>query len=185
MPRILVVSRKKQSSSPVLGGELCLAVILMLKSIRDELQKYKTIGAKALAQVSDEELNFSPDAELNSIAIIVRHLHGNLHSRFTDFLTTDGEKSWRDRAVEFEVTSYTRAEVEQYWSQAWEYLETALAEISDDDLQTIIFIKGTSMTAEAALYRTLAHIAYHVGQIVFLARMLTAENWQWITSPRK
>jgi Protein of unknown function (DUF1572) len=159
--------------------------IIMIESLAAELQKYKSTGAKTLAQISDEGLNFAPAPDQNSIAILVRHLHGNLHSRFTDFLTTDGEKSWRDRTAEFSEINYTHAEVELYWTQGWEYLESALAELSEEDLSTIVTIKGKSMTAEAALLRTLAHIAYHVGQIVFIARMLTAENWQWITAPRK
>ena len=157
----------------------------MLENLTSELQKYKTIGAKTLAQTSDSALNFVPAPELNSIAMIVRHLHGNLLSRCTDFLTTDGEKSWRDRTAEFSETTYTRVEVEQFWAEGWEILEQSLASLSDEDLSTIVTIKGKTMTAEAALYRTLAHIAYHVGQIVLLARLQAGEDWQWITSPRK
>ena len=156
----------------------------MLKNLPTELQKYKSTGAKTLAQCSEEALNFIPAPELNSIAMIVRHLHGNLLSRFTDFLTTDGEKEWRDRSAEFSETSYTREEVEKFWTQAWEHLEKSLAELSEADLPTTVSIKGKSMTAEAALFRTLAHLAYHVGQIVLLARM-QADEWEWITSPRK
>ena len=156
----------------------------MLKNLTAELQKYKSTGAKTLAQCSEEALNFIPAPELNSIAMIVRHLHGNLLSRFTDFLTTDGEKEWRDRSAEFRETNYTREEVETFWTQAWEHLEKSLAELSEADLPTTVSIKGKSMTAEAALFRTLAHLAYHVGQIVLLARM-QADEWEWITSPRK
>ena len=157
----------------------------MLKNLTAELQKYKSIGAKTLAQVSDATLNFVPAPELNSIAMIVRHLHGNLLSRFTDFLTMDGEKSWRDRTAEFRETGYTREEVEQYWTQAWEHVEKSLAEISEEDLATTVSIKGKSMTAEAALFRTLAHVAYHVGQIVLLARTQAGDDWKWLTSLRK
>jgi hypothetical protein len=157
----------------------------MLKNLTAELQKYKSTGAKTLAQCSEEALNFVPAPELNSIAMIVRHLHGNLLSRCTDFLMTDGEKSWRDRSAEFSETTYTRVEVEQFWAEGWKVLEKSLASLSDEDLSTIVTIKGKSMTAEAALFRTLAHIAYHVGQIVLLARLQAGEDWQWITSPRK
>ena len=159
--------------------------ILMLITLSLELQKYKTIGAKTLSRASDAALNFVPAPELNSIAMVVRHLHGNLLSRFTDFLTTDGEKEWRDRTAEFGETSYTREEVEKFWVEAWEHVEKSLAELSEEDLATTVSIKGKSMTAEAALFRTLAHVAYHVGQIVLLARMQAGEDWQWITSPRK
>ena len=157
----------------------------MLKNLTAELQKYKSTGAKTLAQCSDEALNFVPASELNSIAMIVLHLHGNLLSRFTDFLTTDGEKSWRDRAAEFSETTYTRTEVEQFWAEGWEILEQSLASLSDEDLLTIVAIKGKTMTADAALYRTLAHIAYHVGQIILLARLQAGADWQWLTAPRK
>ena len=157
----------------------------MLKNLTAELQKYKSTGTKTLAQCSDEALNFVPAPKLNSIAMIVRHLHGNLLSRCTDFLTTDGEKSWRDRPAEFSETTYTRTEVEQFWAEGWEILEKSLASLSDEDMSTIVTIKGKAMTAESALFRTLAHIAYHVGQIVLLARIQAGEDWQWITSPRK
>ena len=157
----------------------------MLKNLTAELQKYKSTGAKTLAQVSDEGLNFAPAPELNSIAMIVRHLHGNLLSRFTDFLTTDGEKEWRDRTTEFSETTYTRDEVEQFWAQGWEILEASLATLTEEDLLKMVAIKGKSMSAEAALIRALAHVSYHIGQIVLLARMQAGEEWQWLTSPRK
>ena len=108
----------------------------MLKEYVAEFAKYKKLGIQTLAQLSDAALNVSPAAEANSIGVIVRHLHGNLISRFTDFMTTDGEKEWRDRAAEFAEMNYARAEVEAYWTAAWTQLETVLAGLSDSKLAT-------------------------------------------------
>jgi len=156
----------------------------MLKEYVAEFAKYKRLGSQTLAQLSDATFNVVPAAEANSIGMIVRHLHGNLISRFTDFLTTDGEKEWRDRAAEFAKVNYARAEVEEYWTAAWAQLETALAELSDDDLHKTLTIKGKAMTADAALCRALAHVAYHVGQIVLLGRAAKAGNWDYLSTPR-
>jgi len=156
----------------------------MLKEYVGEFAKYKKLGIQTLAQLSDAALNVAPAAEANSIAMIVRHLHGNLISRFTDFLTTDGEKEWRNRAEEFAEVNYARAEVEAYWTAAWAQLETVLAELSDDDLPKTVIIKGEVMTADAALCRALAHVAYHVGQIVLLGRAAKAGDWEYLSTPR-
>jgi len=156
----------------------------MLKEYVAEFAKYKKLGIQTLAQLSDAALNVAPAAEANSIGMIVRHLHGNLISRFTDFLTTDGEKKWRDRAAEFAEVNYARAEVEAYWTAAWSRLETALAELSDDDLPKTVTIKGEAMTVDAALCRALAHVAYHVGQIVLLGRAVKAGDWEYLSTPR-
>ena len=156
----------------------------MLKEYVAEFAKYKKLGIQTLAQLSDAALNVSPAAEANSIGVIVRHLHGNLISRFTDFMTTDGEKEWRDRAAEFAEVNYARAEVEAYWTAAWSQLETVLAGLSDDDLPKTVIIKGEAMTADAALCRALAHVAYHVGQIVLLGRAAKAGDWEYLSTPR-
>jgi hypothetical protein len=157
----------------------------MLKEFSDDFAKYKKIGQQTMAQVSDDALNHVPGADLNSIAIIVRHLNGNLISRFTDFLTTDGEKNWRDRDTEFSEVRYSRKEVEEFWAKGWEALESALAELRDEDLQKTVSIKGNLMTADAALCRALAHIAYHVGQMVLLGRVTSEGQWQYLSTRRK
>jgi hypothetical protein len=156
----------------------------MLKEYVAEFAKYKKLGSRTLAQLSEEALNVAPAAEANSIGMIVRHLHGNLISRFTDFLETDGEKEWRCRAAEFAEVNYARAEVVAYWIAAWTRLETALAELSDDDLPKTVIIKGEAMTADAALCRALAHVAYHVGQIVLLGRAAKTGDWEYLSTPR-
>ena len=156
----------------------------MLKDFSDEYTRYRSIGEKAIQQVSDEGLNEVLSSDNNSIAMIVRHISGNLLSRFTDFQNSDGEKPWRDRDSEFEQTNYDRRDVEQMWAQGWEVLEAALSELTDEDLQRHVYIRGQAWTIHGALCRSLAHVSYHVGQIVLSARILNAGNWQWISVPK-
>lgn len=157
----------------------------MLKDYVQEFAKYKKLGEQTLGQLTDEALNYMPSPESNSIALIVRHLHGNLCSRFTDFLTTDGEKPGRQRTIEFSLTVYSRVEVERYWSEGWEQLESALANLTEADLRNTVTIKGKAMTADAAICRALAHVAYHVGQIILLGRTIQGEKWQYLSTPRE
>ena len=156
----------------------------MLKDFSDEYARYRSIGEKALQRVTDEGLNKVMNPDNNSIAMIVRHISGNLLSRFTDFQNSDGEKPWRDRDSEFEETEYDRRDVEQRWAQGWAALESALSELTDEDLQRNVYIRGQAWTINAALCRSLAHVSYHVGQIVLLARILNAGSWNWISVPK-
>jgi uncharacterized damage-inducible protein DinB len=156
----------------------------MLKDYAMEFAKYKTLGSKTLAQIPDDALNMITATDGNSIAMIIRHLHGNLVSRFTDFLTTDGEKTSRDRQAEFATVTYSRSEVEAFWGDAWAHLETALSELSDADLTKTITIRGEAMTVDAALCRAVAHAAYHTGQIVLLGRTANAGAWESLSIPR-
>lgn len=156
----------------------------MLTEYISEFAKYKKLGEQTIAQLSEESLNFVPSAEANSIAMIVRHLHGNLCSRFTDFLTTDGEKPSRNRVEEFALTTYSHADVAQYWQAGWEQLESALAALDDEDLRRVVTIKGKTMTADGAICRALAHVAYHVGQIVLLGRAKRGAEWDYLSTPR-
>lgn len=156
----------------------------MIKSFVGEYERYRKIGEKAIDQISDDGLNEVLTPDNNSVAVIVRHISGNFLSRFTDFLTSDGEKSWRDRDSEFEDARCTREEVNQLWARGWRAVESALGELGDDDLQKQVMIRGQSLTVHEALSRSLAHVAYHVGQIVLLARILTGDKWQWISIPK-
>ena len=156
----------------------------MLKDFADEYHRYRLIGKKALDQTSDAALNHVIGDDNNSIAMIVRHISGNLISRFTDFLTSDGEKPWRDRDTEFESRAYSRQEISEMWDKGWGVLETQLSILSDDDLRETVYIRGQAWTVHGALSRSLAHIGYHVGQIVLLARMLAEGEWNWITVPK-
>jgi len=157
------------------------------KLIRDfisEYARYRSIGEKAIGQVSDDALNKVLGPDNNSIAIIVRHIGGNLVSRFTDFLTGDGEKPWRDRDSEFQEARYDRSEVERIWSEGWAVLELELSKLTDEQLQQQVNIRGQAWTVHDALCRSLAHLSYHVGQIVLLARILNQGEWQWISIPK-
>jgi hypothetical protein len=156
----------------------------MLKDFLDEYERYKAIGKKALDQVPDDFLNQVVGDDNNSIAVIVRHISGNLISRFTDFLSSDGEKTWRDRDDEFENRAYSRKEVDDIWNKGWELLNAELAKLDESDLQRQVLIRGQRLTVHAALSRSVAHIAYHVGQIVLLARIARGEEWRWISIPR-
>jgi hypothetical protein len=145
---------------------------------------YKGLGERALAQVSDEQLSLAPDSESNSIAIIVKHLAGNMRSRWTDFLTSDGEKPDRNRDSEFEDPPRTRDEVMRVWEQGWDCVFRSLAELDDSHLGERILIRGEAHSVMQAVNRQLCHYSYHVGQIVFLAKQLAGGNWSSLTVPR-
>jgi hypothetical protein len=150
----------------------------------DLFNYYKKLGDRAMAQCPDEGLFATLDAESNSIAIIVKHMSGNMRSRWTDFLTTDGEKPDRHRDIEFEEPPKTRAELIEMWDRGWKYLFDALTPLSDADLVRTITIRTEPHSVMQAINRQVAHYSYHVGQIVFLAKHAAANNWQALTVPR-
>lgn len=156
-----------------------------LKSAIRQFEYYKSLGEKAMVQATDEGLNWQPDAESNSIAVIVKHLWGNMLSRWTDFLTTDGEKPWRDRDAEFEEAGASREQILRWWAEGWQCLFDALGGITDEDLERIIYIRNDGHTILEAINRQIAHYAYHVGQIVYLARLQRREGWQSLSIPRR
>ena len=156
----------------------------MLRDFIDEYRQYRLLGERALAQLPDHALNHVSAPDGNSPAMIVRHLSGNLISRFTDFLTTDGEKPWRDREQEFVERAYTRAQMDELWANGWRVLEDTLGTLSEADLSRTVTIRGQSCSAHAALTRLLAHAAYHVGQLVLLARQGAEDSWKWLTIPK-
>lgn len=155
-----------------------------LKDSIDLLRYYKRLGERAMAQVPDEALLASLDAESNSIAIMVKHLAGNMRSRFTDFLTTDGEKPDRKRDTEFETPPKTRAELMAMWETGWQSVFEALAPLKDEQLAQKVFIRSEAHSVMQALNRQLAHYAYHVGQIVYAAKHFAGANWKALTIPR-
>ena len=156
----------------------------MLKDFAKEFRDYRASAEKAIAQVSDAALNHVPVPDANSIAMLVRHMSGNLRSRFTDFLTTDGEKPWRDRDSEFVERQYSREEVLAMWAAGWSVLDAALAPLTDADLGRTVHLRGEAIPVHQALCRALAHMSYHTGQIVLLARVLATGEWKWITIPK-
>jgi hypothetical protein len=138
-----------------------------------------------MAQVSDEQLCATLDSEMNSIAVIVKHMAGNMRSRWTDFLTTDGEKPSRNRDGEFEEPPATRTELKALWDDGWRCLFTALEGLTDADLVRTITIRSEAHSVMQAINRQVAHYPYHCGQIIFLAKHLQASNWKSLSVPRK
>ncbi len=148
-------------------------------------QKQKGLAERAMSQVSDQDMFAALDAEANSIAVIVRHLHGNMRSRWTDFLTADGEKADRNRDTEFELPpSLTRAEVMGAWEQGWGYLFAALARLAPEDLDRTVTIRSQPLSVMSAILRQLDHYGQHVGQIVLLAKHSRGSAWQSLSIPR-
>src|ERR671912_985593 len=138
----------------------------IVEGFRTEFLKYKVLAEKAIAQLDDTQLSSPPPGGGSSIAVICWHVAGNLRSRFTDFLTTDGEKLWRKRDEEFEPRVVGRDELLARWEQGWSVLIAALSELTDEDLGRTVTIRGQSLLVHEALLRSVAHLAYHVGQIV-------------------
>lgn len=155
-----------------------------LESARKQFQYYKLLGEKTMAQLSDEQLFWQHDAESNSIALIVKHLWGNMRSRWTDFRDSDGEKPWRDRDREFELSFHTRAELMQLWQEGWQYLFDALDSITPADFERTIYIRHQGHSLVDAINRQLAHYPYHVGQIVFIGKMMRESEWTSLSIPR-
>jgi hypothetical protein len=156
-----------------------------LEDVIVQFQKLKALGDQAIAQVSDDELFKAIDDESNSIAIVMRHVGGNLRSRFTDFLTTDGEKPDRQRDREFEVPEgSTRAAVTADWDSGFSRALATLRALTPADLLKDIHIRGERLSVVQALHRAMTHLAYHVGQIVFEAKHLRASNWRTLSIPR-
>lgn len=145
---------------------------------------YKTMGEKAIQQVTDEQLLISLDAESNSIAILVKHLAGNMRSRWTDFLTTDGEKPDRNRDGEFIAPPADRQSLLQMWETGWGYVFHGLESLTESDLPRTIRIRGEEHSVMQAINRQIAHYVFHVGQIVMLAKHLSHEKWKPLTIPR-
>jgi len=145
---------------------------------------YKSLGEKAMDQVKDPALWWTPDEKSNSISLIVKHLHGNMLSRWTDFLTTDGEKPWRHRDQEFEETIHSRDEMMTLWNEGWEVLFNTLRSLHADDLTKTVYIRNMGQSAGEAIIRQLAHYAYHVGQIVYLARLANEGDWKSLSIPK-
>lgn len=139
---------------------------------------------KAIAQLPDDALHVALDGNTNSIAVIMKHVSGNLKSRWTDFLTTDGEKPWRNRDDEFVDSFATRQEVLNHWEEGWTSLFDALGSLEPEDLSKSVTIRGQAHTVPLAIHRSLAHCAYHIGQIIMVARVLAGDKWETITIPR-
>ncbi|HEY8396922.1 MAG TPA: DUF1572 family protein [Flavihumibacter sp.] len=158
---------------------------IYIESVRKQFLAYKTQGEKALAQLDENELNHQPAPGSNSISTIVRHMHGNLKSRFTNFLEEDGEKPWRKRDDEFEQgIRLSKEELLRLWEEGWRCLLDTLDGLGTQDLRKTVYIRHEPHTALDAINRQLAHHCSHVGQIILLAKMFRGENWQTLTIAR-
>jgi uncharacterized damage-inducible protein DinB len=152
-----------------------------IDSIRSEYLRYKALAEAAIDQLPEDALSVEGPDGGNSIAVICWHISGNLRSRFTDFLTSDGEKPWRNRDEEFEVRTVSRETLLAKWNLGWNALLGALASLSDEQLQQTVTIRGEPLQVQEALHRSLAHLAYHVGQIVYIAKSIRGKDWTYLS----
>jgi hypothetical protein len=155
-----------------------------LSSAIKQFEYYKMLGEKAMAQVPEKALFWQYNQESNSIAVIVNHIVGNMLSRFTDFLETDGEKPWRNRDAEFQNNFSNREELLAYWNKGWIRLLETLNSISEEQLENIVYIRNDGHTVTEAINRQLAHYPYHIGQIVYIAKMVMDEQWRSLSIAR-
>src|SRR4029079_8156391 len=168
------------------GGSMTEFRTAWLTDVRRQFEKMKQLSESALAQVTDDQLNEAIDVESNSLAVIVKHVAGNLRSRFTDFLTTDGEKPDRNRDGEFEIAGpVARGAMLADWERSWQVLFGALDALTPADLRREVTIRGDRQTLVQALHRQMTHHAYHVGQVVFLAKHLQSAEWKTLSMPRR
>ena len=157
---------------------------MFVTDFADEYARWRALGDKAMAQVPDASFNTVPAQDSNSIAVLARHVGGNLRSRFTDFLTSDGEKPWRDRDDEFAEGPFARGEVEVAWNRGFDAVAGALATLRDDDLARTVTLRGVELTVHQALCRSIAHTANHVGQIILLAKLFAGGEWRTLSIPK-
>lgn len=154
-----------------------------LENVKKEFNYYKSLGEKAIAQIPDDKLFWQFNPESNSVGTIVKHLSGNMISRWTDFLTTDGEKEWRARDAEFENDIRTRERLLSVWNEGWTCFLRTLNGLTSQDLDKIVYIRNQGHTVYEAINRQLAHYPYHIGQIVLIGKM-TAEDWTSLSIPK-
>lgn len=155
-----------------------------LASALKRFKEYRSLGEKTFAQLETKDFFRQPNEASNSIAVIVQHLHGNMLSRWTNFLTEDGEKSWRQREAEFESRDQTREAVLQLWNEGWGVLLQAVESLEGDDLLKTVTIRSQPLVVIDAINRQLAHYSYHVGQIVYLGRWFKGDEWQSLSIPK-
>ncbi len=156
-----------------------------LQHVKKQFLYYKTLGEKAMDQLKPEQLFTRANDDSNSIATIVRHMHGNMLSRWTDLLTSDGEKPWRNRDLEFEESNSSKEAVMRQWEEGWACLFSALNNLDTSQLMQIIYIREEAQRVMEAINRQLAHYPYHVGQIIFAAKELKEDDWNNLSIPKK
>lgn len=162
----------------------CIFGAMNINSVKKLFTYYRGLGDKCLERLSFDQLKFLPHPESNSVAIMVKHMWGNMLSRWTDFLTSDGEKEWRKRDEEFIDEYKSKEEIIAHWNEGWDCLFTALDTVNDDTIDTIVYIRNEGHTIPEALQRQLAHYAYHVGQMVFLSKLIAGDQWESLSIPK-
>ncbi|HEY6062231.1 MAG TPA: DUF1572 family protein [Chitinophagaceae bacterium] len=155
-----------------------------LATVIRRVKYYKDLGEKAFEQLDEKDLHFRPNEESNSIAIIVQHIAGNMLSRFTNFLTEDGEKEWRQRDNEFEIHQYSRQQVIDLWEKGWKCFLDALGSLTEDDLLKTIYIRKEPLSVIDAVNRQLAHYPHHIGQILYIGKTIMGEKWKSLSIPK-
>ena len=155
-----------------------------LASAIKRLAYYKELGDKTLQILNEADLHFTPAADNNSIAVIIQHMHGNMLSRWTNFLSSDGEKEWRRRDAEFEEQNLNRQQIIDHWEEGWKCFLDALHSLTVNDLEKNIVIRGESLTVTDAINRQLAHYPYHIGQMILIAKMIKKHNWENLSIPK-
>ncbi len=155
-----------------------------LTSVKKRLLNHKDLGGKTLDRLDAAQLHWEPEGAPNSIAMIVKHLHGNMLSRWTDFLTTDGEKPNRNRDTEFQEDNASKEEILRLWEEAWKCMMDALESLTDEDLEKTVYIRREPHSVIDAINRQLAHIPYHIGQIVYIGKMLLKDQWESLSIPK-
>lgn len=157
---------------------------IFLESVIKRFKEHKVLGEKTFEQLNDDEMHFQPNEASNSIAVIIQHLHGNMLSRWTNFLTEDGEKEWRNRDDEFEVQQFTRQQLIEKWNEGWNVFLASLQSLTENDLSKTITIRSQPLNVIDAINRQMAHYSYHVGQIVYLGRWIKQNEWISLSVPK-
>ncbi len=157
---------------------------LYLQSVIKRFAGYKELAEKTFIQLEDKDLHYKPNEESNSIAVIIQHMSGNMLSRWTGFLSGDGEKEERDRDAEFTVRSHSRRELLELWEKGWNCMMETLSSLQEDDLTRIIRIRNEPHSVIDAINRQLSHYPYHVGQIVYIGKMILNDHWKSLSIPR-
>ena len=155
-----------------------------LSTVIKRLKYYKELGEKTFEQLEEKDFHLLPTSESNSIAVIVQHLTGNMVSRFTNFLIEDGEKEWRQRDDEFEIHQLSKQQVIDLWNKGWQCCFEALESLTENDLLTIIYIRKEPLSVVDAINRQLAHYPYHIGQIIYIGRMIKNKDWKNLSIPK-
>lgn len=155
------------------------------ENILKRFESYKQMGDKTFAQLKEADFFFQPSAENNTIAVNIQHLYGNMLSRFTNFLSEDGEKTWRKRDTEFEVSDAGMNDLLTFWNEGWACVFKAINDLEEKDFTATIYIREEPLSVCDALLRQLGHYAYHVGQIVLIAKMIKGEEWKTLSIPKK